>query len=332
MTFLTRTRQWVKNILDWIAYKAKRVTVPFFDGKPLYDVALFFWKGIVDGAITTRASAIAFNFILAVFPTIIFLFTLIPYIPIDNFQVELLKLIQSVLPDNAYIAVRGTIQDIITQPRGSLLSFGFLAAFVFSSNGLVSIIVAFNRTIHAIETRGIVSLYLTAFGLSLILTTLTTISVAMITISQRLLEFLLAKQFIRFDYTYYLLIGGKWLVIMLLFFFAFAFLFYFAPARKMKFRFISAGGTLATLLSILISAGFSFYINNFGRYNTLYGSIGTLVVVMLWFYFMALILLIGFELNVSIWSAQNKIHLDNASGKNSVPREENVPNDPKILP
>jgi membrane protein len=223
-----------------------------------------------------------------------------------------MKLIQSVLPDNAYLAIQGTIQDIVTQPRGSLLSVGFFAAFIFSTNGLVSIIVAFNGTIHAIETRNIVSLYLTAFGLSLILTTLTTLSVALITVSQHSLEFLLTKQFIRSDYEVYLLFGGKWLVILLLFFFAFAFLFYYAPARKMRFRFISAGGTLATVLSILISVGFSFYINNFGKYNTLYGSIGTLVVVMLWFYFMALILLIGFELNASIWSAQSKANAEQA--------------------
>ncbi len=308
ISFFNRTSTWVRELLDEAVAKAKKITVPFFDGLPLYDVARFFWKGIVDGAITTRASAIAFNFILAVFPAIIFFFTLIPYIPINNFQVQLMNLIQSVLPDNAYIAIRGTIQDIVTQPRGSLLSFGFFAAFVFSTNSLVSVIVAFNNTIHAIETRSIVSLYLIAFGLSLILTTLTTVSVALITISQRLMEFMVVKQFIRSDYIYYLLIGGKWLVILLLFFFAFAFLFYFAPAKKMKFRFISAGGSLATLLSILISVGFSFYINNFGRYNTLYGSIGTLIVVMLWFYFMALILLIGFELNVSIWSAQHKIN------------------------
>ncbi len=309
---LESARIWIKNILDRIVTKAKKITVPFFDGLPLYDVARFFWKGIVDGAITTRASAIAFNFILAIFPTIIFLFTLIPYIPIDNFQEQLMKLIQSVLPDNAYIAIQSTIHDIVTQPRGSLLSVGFFAAFIFSTNGLVSIIVAFNGTIHAIETRNIVSLYLTAFGLSIILTTLTTLSVALITVSQHSLAFLVAEQYIRSDsdFIYYMVIGVKWLVILFLFFFAFAFLFYYAPARKMKFRFISAGGTLATVLSILISVGFSFYINNFGKYNTLYGSIGTLIVVMLWFYFMALILLIGFELNVSIWSAQSEANAD----------------------
>lgn len=143
------------------------------------------------------------------------------------------------------------------------------------------------------------------------------------------MEFLLAKQVIKFDYIYYLVIGGKWLIILLLFFFAFAFIFYFAPARKMKFRFISAGGTLATLFSILISIGFSFYINNFGRYNTLYGSIGTLVVVMLWIYFMALNLLIGFELNVSIWSARSKISLENSNGKDSVNPENSLANGKK---
>jgi len=316
MTFLHTARLWVINLFNRIAQKAKQITVPFFDGLPLYDVAKFFWKGVVDGAITTRASAVAFNFILAIFPAIIFIFTLIPYIPIDNFQVQLMNLMQSVLPDNAFLAVKGTIQDIITQPRGSLLSFGFLAAFIFSTNGLVSIMVAFNGTIHAIETRSIWSRYMIAFGLSLILTTLTALSVALITISQRLIEFLLIKQFIHFNYIYYLLIGGKWLVILLLFFFTFAFIFYFGPARKMKFRFISAGGTLATLLSICISVGFSFYINNFGKYNTLYGSIGTLVVVMMWIYFMSLIMLIGFELNVSIWSAQSRI--SNAGNKSAL--------------
>ena len=317
MTFLNNTKLWAKKILARVILKAKKITVPFFDGLPLYDVARFFGKGIYDGAITTRASAIAFNFILAVFPTIIFLFTLIPYIPIANFQKLLMELIQSVLPNNAFLAVQGTIQDIVTQPRGGLLSFGFLAAFIFSTNGLVSIMVAFNGTIHAIETRGIISLYSIAFGLSIILTSLTTLSVALITVSERVIKFFLSNHYIHSNYQYYLVIGGKWLVILFLLFFAFAFLFYFAPARKMKFRFISAGGTLATVLSIIVSVGFSFYINNFGKYNTLYGSIGTLVVVMLWFYYMALSLLIGFELNASIWSAQTHVNADLARQEES---------------
>ena len=273
---------------------------------PLYDVALFFWKGIVDGDITTRASAIAFNFILAIFPAIIFLFTLIPYIPIENFQQQLLLLLESVLPQNAFLAIQETIKDIITQPRGGLLSVGCLAAFYFATNGIVSIITAFNGTIHAIETRTWINQHLVALGLAVIITLLTTISLSMITISESLMNFLVAKGILHMNLTYYLFLGGKWLIICALFFFSYAFLFYFAPARKTKFKFISAGGTLTTLLTIIASLVFAYYINNFGKYNTLYGSIGTLVVVMLSIYFNAMMLLIGFELNVSIWSARTK--------------------------
>lgn len=304
MSIRTASKQFVLQRIALIRRKGRLIKLPFFDGVPLYDVAIFFWKGIVDGAISTRASAIAFNFILAIFPAIIFVFTLIPYIPIEHFQQQLLILLQSILPQNAFVAIRGTIENIVTQPRGGLLSFGFLAAFFFSTNGIVSVIAAFNGTIHAIETRSWINQRIVALILAVILTLLTTFSIALITLSQTLTKFLVSSGFLQSDLTYYLLLGGKWLIICALFFFSFAFLFYLAPARKAKFRFISAGGTLATILTIITTVGFSYYINNFGKYNTLYGSIGTLVVVMLSFYFNSLILLIGFELNVSIWRAR----------------------------
>ena len=306
--------QWIKlkrmiiGLTDKIGQKARIITLPFFDDIPLYDVTVFFWKGIVDGDITTRASAIAFNFILAIFPAIIFVFTLIPYIPITHFQQQLLALLASVLPQNAFLAIQETIKDIIMRPRGGLLSFGFLAAFFFSTNGIVSIITAFNGSIHTTETRSWINQRLVALALAIILVILTTLSIAMITVSQSVMHFLVAKGLLHINLTYYLLLGGKWLIICALFFFSYAFLFYYAPAKKMQFRFISAGGTLTTLLTIITSIGFSYYINNFGEYNTLYGSIGTLVVVMLSIYLNSLMLLIGFELNASIWSAriQNK--------------------------
>ena len=297
-------KQFLARRAEILSQGAKRIKLPFFDGVPLYDVAIFFWRGIVDGAISTRASAIAFNFILAIFPAIIFVFTLIPYLPIAHFQQQLLNMLQSILPHDAFVAIQGTIENIITQPRGGLLSFGFLAAFFFSTNGIVSVIGAFNGTIHAIETRSWINQRFVALILAIILTFLITLSVALITLSQTLMKFLVRNGFLQSDLTYYLLLGGKWLIICALLFFSFAFLFYLAPARKTEFRFFSAGGTLATLLTIITSVGFSYYINNFGKYNTLYGSIGTLVVVMLSFYFNSVILLIGFELNVSIWHAR----------------------------
>jgi membrane protein len=153
MSIWTAFNHYLYKQAEILRQRARLIKLPFFDGVPLYDVALFFWKGIVDGAISTRASAIAFNFILAIFPGIIFVFTLIPYIPIAHFQEQLLIMLQTILPQNAFLAIQGTIENIITQPRGGLLSFGFIAAFLFATNGIVSVIAAFNGTIHAIETR-----------------------------------------------------------------------------------------------------------------------------------------------------------------------------------
>lgn len=305
-TPLTKLKNWIIDFSDKLIAWARVVTLPFFDRVPLYDVGVFFWKGLVDGAISTRASAIAFNFILALFPAIIFFFTLIPYIPIENFQKQLLDLFASVMPSNAYLAIEETIKDIVMQPRGGLLSFGFLAAFYFSTNGIVAIITAFNGTIHSIETRSWLNQRLVALGLAVILITLTTISIALITVSKSVMDFFVAKGLLHLNLTYYVLLGGKWLIICALFYFCYAFLFYYAPARKTKFRFFSAGVTLTTILSIVTSVGFSYYINNFGKYNTLYGSIGTLIVVMLSIYFNSLMLIIGFELNTSIWIARKR--------------------------
>jgi membrane protein len=288
--------------------RTKKITLPFFDKVPLYDVALFFWKGIVYGSITTRASAVAFNFILAMLPAIIFVFAIIPYVPIENFQTELLDLIQNLVPENAYLQIRGTVEDIVSIQRSGLLSFGFFAAIFFASNGIDAIISAFNSTVHAMETRSWINQRFVALFLVLIMFLLMTLGVSLITIGQVILDYLVNLGILRKDFMYYMLLAVKWLIICGLFFFSSAFLFYFAPAKRSKFRFISAGGTLATALVILTSLAFSYYINNFGSYNKLYGSIGTLAVVMVWLYFNSLILLVGFELNVSISTARENSH------------------------
>jgi len=291
-----------------ISERSKKITLPFFDRVPLYHVALFFWKGIYYGSITTRASAIAFNFILAMLPAIIFMFALIPYIPIENFQVQLLNLIQNLVPENAYIQIRGTVEDIISIQRGGLLSFGFFAAIFFAHNGVDAIINAFNATVHAMETRSWLNQRFVSVFLVFILFLLMTLGISLITIGQFALDYLAEIGILRRDFDYFMVIAVKWLIICALFFFSCAFLFYFAPAKKSKFRFISAGGTLATILVIITSLGFTYYINSFGSYNKLYGSIGTLAVVMVWLYLNSISLLLGFELNVSINTARENHH------------------------
>ena len=306
MTKLDRFINHLIKIGEKIAERAKKISLPFFEGVPLYDVALFFWRSMDRGSITTRASAIAFSFFIAFFPFIIFLFTLIPFIPIDNFQNELLILIQDLVPPSTYGTIENTVEDIITQPRGDLLSFGFFAALIFSTNGLASMMSAFDATIHSIHRRSWISQRITAIYLLIILSVMLTIVIALLTSGQLFIQYLVDNQFLRDHFVVFLLTFGKWLVILALLFFTFSFLFYMAPAKKTKWRFISAGGTLSTILSVLAIMGFTYYINKFNQYNTLYGSIGTLLIILLLMYVMSLILLLGFELNVSIHQAQKR--------------------------
>ena len=293
----------LKKLGEKIAERAEKISLPFFDGVPLYDVALFFWRSIVDGSITTRASAIAFSFFIAFFPGLIFLFTLIPYIPIENFQYELLMLIEQIVPESTYATIDETVTDIITQPRSGLLSFGFFLALIFATNGLASMMSAFDATIHSIYRRTWLSQRLAATVLLFILLVLLTVAIALLTGGQDLIEYLDKKDILQDKFTVYLFTIGKWIITVSLFFFAYAFLYYMAPAKKTKWRFISAGGTLATILSIITLAGFTYYINKFSQYNKLYGSIGTLLIILLLMYVMSLILLVGFELNASIYQA-----------------------------
>ena len=288
------------SVWEGILAKAKKITLPGFDRMPLYDVMVFFWRSIVDGALTTRASAIAFSFFVALFPAIIFLFTLIPYIPIENFQNELFLLIQDMVPEATFVAIKETVLDILTRQRGGLLSLGFLMAFVFSTNGFASMMSAFDASLHSFERRTWIGQRLIALLLLAILSFLVTVAIALITSGQHVINYLALNGFLRDQFIIFMLSIGKWVVIVFLFFIANSFLYYLAPAKKTKWRFVSAGGTLATILSVITFIGFSYYINNFGQYNKLYGSIGTLLVILLLMYILSLILLVGFELNASI--------------------------------
>ena len=280
--------------------KAKKVTFPGLDRMPVYDVMVFFWRSIVDGALSTRGSAIAFSFFMGLFPAIIFLFTLIPYIPIENFQNELFLLIKDMVPANAFMAIEETVKDILTRQRGDLLSLGFFMALIFSTNGFASMMTAFDASLHSFERRTWLGQRLTALLLLAIMSVLLTLAIGLITYGQYAINYLVANGYLRDQFTFYLLSIGKWLVILALFFMANSFLFYLAPAKKTKWRFISAGGTLSTVLSVATFLGFTYYINHFGQYNKLYGSIGTLLVIMLLMYILSMILLVGFELNASI--------------------------------
>lgn len=290
---------------------SKKIVIPGFDGIPLYDVLDFFIKGIMQNSLTTRASSLAFRFFLALFPFIIFLVSIIPYIPVDNFHSELLNLLEQVLPGDSYDMAEATINDLVNKKHNTLLSFGFIFAFYLASNGVNSMITAFNSSYHAVKKGSFIQSYLRSFLLLIILTVLMIVAIGLVIFSEIIIDYLVSHGFLNGGGVIFLLNIVKYIVILLLFFLGISSLYYFGNIKNDKFRFISAGSTLATLLSILLSSGFAYYVNHFASYNKVYGSIGTLIVIMLWLYFNSLVLLIGFELNASIKHAKSTKQIDN---------------------
>lgn len=301
---LKNTRRLVKfKPAHSIVKGTRKIVLPGFEGQSLYVVSKFFLKGIKNGSVNIRATSLAFSFFLALFPSIIFIFTLIPYIPIKNFQFELFEMLRSVMPKNAFEAAEDTITDILQKPRSGLLSFGFISALYFSTNGFNAMINAFNETYHTIETRKpllqrLVSLVMVVATLIMIITAITLIVFSEIGL----------HKLVHADRTsYYLLLFGKWAVLFGLCFCLISFNYYVGPKRKKGWRFFSAGSMVATILIAAASFLFAYYVNNFGKYNKLYGSIGTLIVIMMWIYINSLILLLGFDLNASIYTAKAKL-------------------------
>lgn len=289
-----------KRLLIYFKLILKKIVIPGFDGVSIYEVLNFFFKGLLKGAITMRASAVAFNFFLALFPTIIFIFTIIPYLPIPNFDIVIFDLLKDILPNSTYETVYETVENILTQPQGGLLSAGFAMALFFSTTGIISLIEAFNQTYHSIQARSFFKQYVIALFLVIIISSLVLIGISLMIGGGVFIGYLQSKEWIDTGFQTFMLQFLKWFVVVCIFFFAISFLYYLGPARRQRFRFISAGSTLSTLLIIILSIGFNYYIDNFSRYNTLYGSIGTLIIVMLWMYFVSIVILIGFELNASI--------------------------------
>ena len=289
-------KKWLRDHMGW----TKGVIIPGFDGIPLYDIAIFFWYGIVNSSLNMRASAFSFNFFLSLFPTIIFIFTLLPYIPVPHLQEELLQLIRHMASDHIYPSVKAVILDTINRPRGGLMPMGFFLALFFSTMGMNSLIDAFNQTAHDVASRGFFRQQLVSLILVLTVSGIVGIAVLLLTFGPLLVDFLVKHGFLTDMLTIYLLEGLRWLIIVAMFLFAFSFLYYLGSPRKNQFRFISAGSMLSTILTIVIWLSFRLYLTYFFYYDTLYGSIGTLMIIMIWINFNGLAIIIGFELNASI--------------------------------
>lgn len=252
-----------------------------------------------------RAYAVAFNLTMAVFPFLIFLFTLIPYMPINNLGEDLFTELYRILPESIYETIIPTVKDIVSKRAGGLLSFGFITAAYLATNGMISLMNAFNRSYKVKEKRNFFKQRLIAFLLTFILTFLLLLSIALLVIGEVVLRRVMADGiFLDNRGVYYLIEIFRYVIMLLGFYFSFWLIYYAAPFVQERWKDLSVGAAAATVLSITVSIIFGYYVVHFANYNRLYGSIGTMIGFMFWLFTISLVILIGFEINVSILRAR----------------------------
>lgn len=287
-------------VINILVRFGKKIKIPGLEGMSLYDIIEMYIIGIVEGALTTRASGIAYSFFMAIFPFMLFVLTLIPYIPIEGFQESLMQLIAEILPPKTFEAVDTVLLDIINNKQVGLLSFGFLVTIFLMTNGINAVFGGFEHSYHVKEARNFLRAYFLSMLVSLIMALFLLITVTLTGFYQLLLDALIKKEWISDDAFWFQIGRGALFVIMI--FTIVSILYRYGTKSGKHSRFFSPGSIFTTLLTILTFYLFSFYVNEFAQYNELYGSIGTLLILMLFIWLNSIILLLGFELNASIYS------------------------------
>lgn len=305
------------RIFRWFVSTFQKIKIPGLEGMSLYHLLRLYTNGIIEGALTSRAGSIAFSFFIALFPFALFALTLIPFIPIDGFQKDFIEFIFKIMPSkDAADAVSGVLDDIANNKYGGLLSFGFLLSIFLMTNGVNAILSGFEDTHHKIENRNIFRQYLASLSISLVLAILLFVTVAVIVF----LEFLinsLNNDGIVSDAGFLIgIIQVIILVIMILV--TISILYYFGTKEGNKISFFSPGTILTAILFVINFQIFKVYLLKFAQYNQLYGSIGTVLVIMLFIWLNSIILLLGFELNTSLI----QLHQKNSSKELSNPSDE----------
>lgn len=289
-----------KTPVGFFLQKTKNLYLPGFEGVPLYDVMNFFRKQVQTIGLTERASAIAYNFIMAIPPSFLFLFTLIPNLPFikkSALKTQLHLLITEIIPAKVHNAnLIKFVDSFIDDSKIGLLSFGLIMALFFASNAMMGLMRSFNKNYLGFAKRKDLHTRWLAIKLTALLFLLVLASLILLITQGAVLGWFGVKNSILREIIFYI----RWIVTVALMYYSIAFIYKYAPAVEKKWKLRSPGTILATTLSILANYGFSFFVNNFGKYNALYGSIGSIIVLMAVIYINSLVLIIGFELNVSI--------------------------------
>lgn len=291
-------------IIGFLTKQADTIKVPGLKGMSLFDLLEMYLIGIVRGAVTSRAGSIAFSFFMAMFPFVLFILTLIPYIPIENFQEDFMILIEQALPPKTADSVDYVIKDIANNFYGGLLSSVFLLSIFLMTNGINALFSGFEYTYHKIKSRSIIMQYIIALYTSIIMALLLLFTVAVIIYYEIGVEKLKTVGYVTNDIKW--ISRGKNIILLLMLLIGVSILYYLGTKEGKKIKFFSPGAIFTTLLIIVNFILFGIYVSAFAQYNELYGIIGTVLIIMLFIWLNSIILLLGYELNTCIIGLKNK--------------------------
>ena len=291
-------------VLRNLARPLKRIKLPRLQGISLYDLLELYGLGIAESAFSYHASAIAFSFFMALFPFALFILNLIPYIPIEGFQADFLQFVKDGVPPNTYDAIATIINDILNNSHSGLLSTGFFLSIFLMANGLNGILGGFESSKHVLIKRGFFNQYLVALGMSLVLSLLLLVTVAIIVVFEVFIQMSIIQNVLSDRIP--LISLGRYAFVILMILITVSILFKFGTLHNKNNVFISIGSVFTTVLVILDSYIFGIWVLRFSKYNELYGSIGTLLIMMFYIWINCAILLLGFELNASVNKLRGK--------------------------
>ena len=280
------------------------IVIPGFGGVPLYDVLVYFIRGFTQVNLIDRAAAVAFYVFLALFPTILFLFTLIPYFPLQGVTTSVLEALHDILPPGTYDSVSSTINEIMSIEHGGLMSIGLLLAFYFSTSAVSSFFRGFNMGDNEYGQVSFMKQQIYSILVMLMFVALLLLSIVLMTLGQKLLPVLFTKIHLYKGITVFMINLVRWLIVIFALIIAMSLLYHFGNPHSKRFKLFTPGSLLFTGLFIVGTILFNFYISNISTYNLLYGSIGGLIIFVIWIYFNCILVLIGYELNKSIAKAQ----------------------------
>ncbi len=285
-------------ILNILIKLGKKIVLPGFKGLSIYDLIEIYVIGILKGTFSARASAISWSFFIAIFPFLLFVLNLIPYIPIKNFQSGFLGFIKELLPPQTWEFFEQIIKDVAINPRGALLSATFVLSIFLMTNGVNAVFSGFEYSYHITLNRNFIKQYAVALGVSIVIAMLLLTTVVFTLYFSYLVNELTVIGV--FDNSIFWLMTGKYVLFILMIFLMVSILFYFGTTEGRQNHFFSPGAFMTTFLIIVTTYLFGIYIDNFSTYNQLYGSIGALLILMLYIWLNANLLLLGFELNASL--------------------------------